>query len=83
MPEAPADFRVTDGDGAGAFSVVCPVVSKTPDHKIVEIAGYSERLEKIRCPYCMHVLLFARLGPGTAIEIKCRRCRRYLNMLMD
>ncbi|MBU4460599.1 MAG: hypothetical protein KJ579_08530 [Verrucomicrobia bacterium] len=59
-----------------------PVAERTPEIKMVEICGFSEALPKIKCPYCLHVLFFARLQPGTAFEIKCKHCKRFISLIM-
>lgn len=51
-----------------------------PELKFVEIAGFTDTIGKVHCPYCRHLMFFARLERGSCVEIKCRRCRRIVSM---
>lgn len=35
-------------------------------------------LEPLRCPHCGRLLARVRLQPGSAVEVHCRHCRRYV-----
>ena len=39
--------------------------------------------KSMRCPYCERLLFKGKLGKNTAIEIKCKGCKRFIRIKSD
>lgn len=35
-------------------------------------------LSELRCPFCNRLIARARLVPGSAVELHCRHCKRWV-----